>query len=95
MFAMVGDDRILTVNNEDGDTLIHNTLKGDGSNDHMAPTAVNKNSVTSPMTKSNDNSVCLVLNRRILVRKYYRLLLLSEWKSIRCVYIRPNHNDIN
>lgn len=32
LIALVGDDRLLTVNNEDGETLAYNPLKGDGSN---------------------------------------------------------------
>ncbi|KAH9424866.1 WD repeat-containing protein 19 [Dermatophagoides pteronyssinus] len=75
MFAIVGEDHILTVNNEDGDTLIHNTLKGDGSNVKFfysyQDTTITTSPASSTLTKSNNNNniengVCLVLNKRML-----------------------------
>ncbi|KAH9493994.1 WD repeat-containing protein 19 [Dermatophagoides farinae] len=91
MIAVIGEDRVLTVNNEDGDTLSHNQLKGDGSNvkffhsyQDMITNYNNKNSSSSSSSTSTtttttttaaisvssvnkiDNSVCLVLNKRML-----------------------------
>lgn len=69
LLALVGDDRLLTVSNEEGDTICQSSLKGDGAVVQFSSAKLDERS----LGRNTDNCVSLILNKKNLL-----LLNLSD-----------------
>ena len=61
LVALVGDDRVLTISNDQGETICINSVKGEPTNVKFAHSYQDEK-----INSSEPNSVCVILNKRML-----------------------------